>query len=954
MTTDEERPEGAGSSEDRGETGEAPAATEPSSAAATSPVRAEPAKVTPAATSPDWRTVGLGLAIALVAGFIVAWLIGRPMTIASDLGFPTMIPGKSGTALHPSAIMFWLGVVCLLLVGVGVCIVAAGLFPDRRPEIPLVERGFVGWLRRHAWSVLLVLIAVVVLFPTLGTAGLWDPWETHYGLVGLRMVEQDDWISTLDMGWNEWFFSKPILLFWLMGLGLTGLGQNAAADGNPPLIEWAFRLPIALLALSAVMAVYLLASRRWGKRAGFIAGLALLTMPQFFLIARQAMTDMPFVAPLTIGLCLLGLALGEREDRPAVSSWLFGGRLRISSYHLLIVAITVVSLPQALAVLTHNKAKTLAVFRANAPSYEAERVMHDPAINDDVIVWGSLGQSEDGNDHCTDMDCSKQPGRPDAAQINDKMRPETKLAYPLPLRGWTHRIWGLVFLAWWAAALAFVSRKTSASIFDYRKTSPSIAGPTQRDVYLYGFYLMAGVATLAKGLLGFAIPGLIVLLYLAVSGEWRELLRIRLLRGIWVFLAAAGPWYTMMVVRHGNQWFQQFIVHDHFKRSASGVHGDRGSLGYFVEQLGIGTFPWAALIPAALFALLWLRWERKEPNRPAEGERTALFASLWGLSMFAFFTVMSTKFHHYIFPALPGFALCVGLLVDRMIASRQRWVPIVTVGSLAFFAFVARDLTTTVGTRVRGYEKLIHLYMYKYDRIWPDPKTYGSFLDYSSEMLVFAGVFGALLALLLLPGMRPKVEGSGGIVLPPFLRSILEAPRRLVVALLCAAAVVWAGWGLHVYFNQISPHWSEGYLVKLYYELRRGPSERMIAYSLNWHGENCYTANRGKILMTEHGFEKDWDDFPEWLKRHANRDYYFILGKGGAEGLRSKLNSAIPNAGKTVEVVSGNMSNKYELARARLCDPALCPPPPSPPRPGLPPPAAFRPTTGTKEENFSP
>jgi hypothetical protein len=318
--------------------------------------------------------------------------------------------------------------------------------------------------------------------------------------------------------------------------------------------------------------------------------------------------------------------------------------------------------------------------------------------------------------------------------------------------------------------------------------------------------------------------------------------------------------------------------------------------------------------------------------------------------MFAFFTVMSTKFHHYVFPALPGFALCVGLLVDRMIGSRRRWVPLVGVGSLMLFAFVARDLTTTVGTRIRGYERLIQLFMYKYDRIWPDPKTYGEFLDYSQEMLFFAALFGALLALLLLPGARPETVARGRLPAP--LARVVEAPRRLVVALLCVAAIVWAGWGLQIYFNQISPHWSEGYVVKLFYQLRRGPDERLIAYSLNWHGENCYTANRAKILMTEHGFEKDWDDFPEWLKRHANRDYYFILGKGGAEGLKSKLNSAIPNAGKTVEVVSGNMSNKYELARARLCDPATCPPPRSPAKPGLPAAAPFRATP--PEDNYSP
>jgi hypothetical protein len=580
MTSDGERPEGAGSAEAHEESGgsaaepaaagestaESPAAATGSAESAPPAPAAVPARPAPRPRRFDVRTVGIGAALIVVPGIILAYLIGRPMTILSDLGFPTMIPGKSGVALHPSAVLFWLGCTCLLLVGAGACVLVAGLLPARRPQLGLVEYGAAAWLRRHAWSVALFVIACLLLLPTLGRAGLWDPWETHYGLVSLRMVEQDDWISTLDMGWNEWFFSKPILLFWLMGFGLVGLGQNAAADGHPPLIEWAFRLPIAIFAIGAVMAVYLLASRRWGKRAGFLAGLALLTMPQFFLIARQAMTDMPFVAPLTIGLCFLGLALGERPERPAAVAPLFRGRVRLSSHHLLLVAVTVVCLPQALLVLTQNKGKALAVYKANAPAYEAARVDRDPMITDDVMLWGSLGQAEDGNDHCADMDCSRQPGRADAAQINDKMRPETKLAYPLPLRGWTHHVWGLIFVLLWAATLLVVSLRTSGEL----------AGPSQRDVYLYGFYLMAGVATLAKGLLGFALPGLVVLLYLAVSGEWGQFRRLRIVRGALVFLSAAGPWYTMMVVRHGNQWFQQFIVHDHFKRSASGVHGDRG------------------------------------------------------------------------------------------------------------------------------------------------------------------------------------------------------------------------------------------------------------------------------------------------------------------------------------------------------------------------------------------
>jgi 4-amino-4-deoxy-L-arabinose transferase-like glycosyltransferase len=953
MTNDPERPQGAappvegGTSETGPETTKAPEAAaggasgsraeEEAKPAATAapgaPEGAEaPARASPGAASAAARAAGLppqvrlgiGLALVVLPCVLLAYLLGRPMTIATDLGFPTMIPGQSGVALHPSTFWFYVGVLCLLLVGAGAGVVFDALFPGRlglaeSPE----QRGFVAWLYRHRWSLGLLVIGVLVLFPTLGRAGLWDPWESHYGLVGLRMVEQDDWISTCDMGWAEWFFSKPILLFWLMGLGLVGLGQDAAADGNPPLIEWAFRLPIALLALAAVMAVYLLASRRWSKRAGFIAGLALLTMPQFFLIARQAMTDMPFVAPLTVALCFLGLALGEPEERPAVAWSFFGGRFRFSSFHLLLVAITAVALPQALLVVTHNKDRALAVYKANAPEAELRRLAADRAVNDDVIFWGSLGQAEDGNDRCDGLDCSRSPERPDRPQLNPKFKPETRLARPFPGPGLAHRVWGAIFLLFWVGALVAVSWRSSREV----------PGPTQRDVYLYGFYLAAAIATLAKGLLGFAIPGLIILLYLLVSGEWRELARFRIVRGLLVFLAAAGPWYVMMVVRHGDQWFNQFIVHDHFKRSASGVHGDRGPLGYFVQQLGIGTFPWAAFIPMALFAFLWLRWERKDPERPAEGERVALLASLWGLSMFAFFTVMSTKFHHYVFPALPAFALCVGLLLDRMIDERARWTYLVTFGALAVFAFVARDLTTTIGSRLRGYERLIQLFMYKYDRIWPDPKVYGPHLDYSKDLIVFSAVFAGLLLLFLLPVPRRPAPGAPSTPLLEAASRILLAPRRFVLALFAAAATVFAGWGLHVYFNQISPHWSEGYLVKLFYEDRRGPDERLIAYSLNWHGENCYTANRAKILMTEHDFQREWDDFPEWLKRHKGRTYYFIMGKGGSSGLKSKLDASIPGAWKTVEVISDEMSNKYELARGRLCAPEQCPPEDAPPPP---------------------
>jgi 4-amino-4-deoxy-L-arabinose transferase-like glycosyltransferase len=40
---------------------------------------------------------------------------------------------------------------------------------------------------------------------------------------------------------------------------------------------------------------------------------------------------------------------------------------------------------------------------------------------------------------------------------------------------------------------------------------------------------------------------------------------------------------------------------------------------------------------------------------------------LWFVSSFVLFSAMITKFHHYIFPAVPGAAVLVGLLLDRML-----------------------------------------------------------------------------------------------------------------------------------------------------------------------------------------------------------------------------------------------------------------------------------------------
>lgn len=172
--------------------------------------------------------------------------------------------------------------------------------------------------------VLLVLLFGVLLYiPFAGSYGLFDPWETHYGEVGRQMARRNDFISLYWPGSpldTEHFWSKPVLTFWMMalslklfGLGGAGLDPGTFALSSRP--EWALRLPFCLMALLALVGVYLPVSRFVSRRAGVLSALALATFPMFSLIARQAMTDMAFIGPMTLALGLCALALFDDEDK---------------------------------------------------------------------------------------------------------------------------------------------------------------------------------------------------------------------------------------------------------------------------------------------------------------------------------------------------------------------------------------------------------------------------------------------------------------------------------------------------------------------------------------------------------------------------------------------------------------------------------------------------------------
>ena len=186
----------------------------------------------------------------------------------------------------------------------------------------------------------------------------------------------------------------------------------------------------------------------------------------------------------------------------------------------------------------------------------------------------------------------------------------------------------------------------------------------------HGMFAAAAFAVLAKGLIGVAIPGAIVFLYLLATGRWRLLRTVPWLTGAVLFLALAAPWHALAAVRNPDfLWF--YFVHEHLLRYATPIAERHEPVWYFLAVVALGCAPWSGLVPSAARLLPWRRWHAGLAESRAE-----TFLMIWAGFVVVFFSASQSKLIPYVLPALPPLAVLVGLVVDRVWAGTlpsTRW-----------------------------------------------------------------------------------------------------------------------------------------------------------------------------------------------------------------------------------------------------------------------------------------
>jgi len=429
--------------------------------------------------------------------------------------------------------------------------------------------------------------------------------------------------------------------------------------------------------------------------------------------------------------------------------------------------------------------------------------------------------------------------------------------------------------------------------------------------YVYWFWFFTGWGLLTKGLLCLMFPGVILFAYIIISGDFGVLRRLRILKGMLIFFAVGWPWFLFMMIEYGPLYYlRTFFWYHHFRRYAGDISKPNSTFDLYVKVFVFALFPWSAFLPAIVVRMT----ADLRDFINARSKEFFLFLSM--IMPYIFMSYASTKFNHYIFPALPFAAVLAGVYLDRLIDRLDtNGARLELFFSLLLFGIFAKDIVTDKKT-------ILHLFIYYYDRaldpnvkpwfefslafwtgavalfsLWLSPYYRGrKFVFAAVEAFFGVAVIGGIITYFVLFNM-PE-ERLGAIIVAAAAASgalcfamvnFLDRQKGAVAALVVFFAA-FVGFLFAVNYKLVLPL-ADIFSQKPLYEayLRMSPEREPICEFRPWQERSVsyYLQNRYTYLPS-HKMEKKYDDR---LKRFFDRPtrVFCILDIGSYDQLKQKV-----------------------------------------------------------------
>jgi 4-amino-4-deoxy-L-arabinose transferase-like glycosyltransferase len=324
-------------------------------------------------------------------------------------------------------------------------------------------------------------------------------------------------------------------------------------------------------------------------------------------------------------------------------------------------------------------------------------------------------------------------------------------------------------------------------------------------------FLMLGLTeepVLSKGPIALILIGSVVGLFAVMTMDFSSGLRaalaglfrlvwkdMRVLWGVPLLLLLTAPWYAYNLYHY--EQFAERLRYDYLERFTDPEGGHDGGIGYYVEALAYGLFPWTAIIPLAPLCL------RIKPRRAwRDREKMQLLLLCWFLCPFLLFSTTATKFTYYIAPVIPPLAFLAATFLKSYL--KGRWPArffALSLLAVGIFMLPAREILDnqkhllgtftikrTVGSAVREDGTLL------------DPET------------LFTVLFAAFIVMLMVMSALA-----------------FSRWRWLAVAGLCTVTLAFGGFNLQYLLVQLDRHKGHKYTIQAIQERMR-EGDRIALY----------------------------------------------------------------------------------------------------------------------------
>lgn len=178
-------------------------------------------------------------------------------------------------------------------------------------------------------------------------------------------------------------------------------------------------------------------------------------------------------------------------------------------------------------------------------------------------------------------------------------------------------------------------------------------------------FLACALGMLSKGLIGVALPGLVLFVWLIWTRQLKKILHLPWVSGMALFAVVALPWFVLAQQKYPD-FFNYMFIGQQLNRYTAATYNNPQPVWFYLLALALLLFPWV------FFALAQVRRVTSMTRATALDIPEVWWRLCWAwvLAILIFFSIPNSKLVGYILPVVPPLAWLAAVGWQRSMAHR--------------------------------------------------------------------------------------------------------------------------------------------------------------------------------------------------------------------------------------------------------------------------------------------